>query len=284
MAFNKLKKQDSLFDQNKKNINKQQDSHNQNIGQQNIHQPHDNYEEVNNQENEMFNEEELQNEYEQQYDGQYEEQVVDQENVVEQFNNFDQQHIDDSKKGKLKEEIRKLNFTIQNLTADNQNKQLKIESLERQINLLNENFKSEVMKKGTEAQSKLDSKIKEFQDKYESELKHAKKYAMKSSAIELIDIISNFELAVNSNVTNPEIANYLKGFQMFASMFKNYLASNSIHEIQVNVNDDFNASIMQAFETQKSPGVAPNKVLKVVKKGYKLHDIVLVPTTVIVSE
>lgn len=192
---------------------------------------------------------------------------------------------DESKKNKfIKNDIKKLNSIIESLKLDNNKKQERIESLERQISLLNENFKSEVIKKASEAQSKLDEKVKEFQSKYETELKHAKKYALKSSASELIDIVSNFELAVNSNVSNPEIANYLKGFQMFVNIFKNYFQQNGIIEIPVKLNDDFNAEVMQAFETQKVENTPPNKVIKIVKKGYKLHDIVIVPATVIVSE
>lgn len=192
---------------------------------------------------------------------------------------------DESKKNKfIKNDIKKLNSIIESLKLDNNKKQERIESLERQISLLNENFKSEVIKKASEAQSKLDEKVKEFQSKYEIELKHAKKYALKSSASELIDIVSNFELAVNSNVSNPEIANYLKGFQMFVNIFKNYFQQNGIIEIPVKLNDDFNAEVMQAFETQKVENTPPNKVIKIVKKGYKLHDIVIVPATVIVSE
>lgn len=210
---------------------------------------------------------------------------VKKENLHEDQSDLNDANFDDGgKKNKLKNDIKKLNHLVDSLKNENNNKQAKIESLERQINLLNENFKSEVIKKASEAQTKLDEKIKEFQAKYETELKHAKKYALKSSAIELIDIVSNFELAVNSKVTNPEIANYLKGFQMFANMFKNYFQQNGITEIPVNLNDDFNAEVMQAFETQKVPNTQPNKVIKIIKKGYKLHDIVLVPATVIVSE
>ncbi|MDE5952742.1 MAG: nucleotide exchange factor GrpE, partial [Malacoplasma sp.] len=181
-------------------------------------------------------------------------------------------------------DLKKLNQEIENLKRENKTKQERIIALENQIKSLNDSFKSEVIKKAQEAQTKLDQKIKEYQNKYEQEIKHNKKYALKNPAIELIDIISNFDIAVNSKAPSPEIANYLKGFQMFANMFKNFLSQNGINEIIVNVNDDFNAEIMQAFETEKRNGVDPNKVLKVVKKGYKLHDIVIVPTTVIVSE
>ncbi len=181
-------------------------------------------------------------------------------------------------------DFKKMHHEIEELKKENRIKQERIENLENQISSLNDSFKSEVIKKAQEAQNKLDQKIKEYQTKYEEEIKHNKKYALKNSAVELLDIISNFDIAVNSKAPNTEIENYLKGFQMFANMFKNFLSQNGIKEIVVNVNDDFNAEIMQAFETEKRNGISPNKVLKIVKKGYKLHDIVIVPVTVIVSQ
>lgn len=190
----------------------------------------------------------------------------------------------DNKKAKARFDLKKAHDENTLLRKELQKKQEKIESLERQINIINESFKTEVIKKAQEAQAQLQGKIKEYQEKYDVELKHAKKYALKNSAIDLIDIISNFEMAVNSKSSNPEIINYLKGFQMFINMFKNFLSQNGISEIVVNENDDFNAETMQAFDTEKREGYEPNKVIRIAKKGYKLHDIIIVPTTVIVSE
>lgn len=190
----------------------------------------------------------------------------------------------DHKKNKIRNDLKKSHDEVNFLKKELHKKQEKIESLERQINIINENFKTEVIKKAQDAQVQLQQKIKEYQDKYDTELKHAKKYTLKSSAVELLDIISNLEMAVNSKSSNPEIVNYLKGFQMFISMFKNFLTQNGINEITIKENDDFNAETMQAFDTEKKDGTPSNKVIKVVKKGYKLHDIVIVPATVIVSE
>ena len=204
------------------------------------------------------------------------------ENLEKNENNFDKNNHDI--KHDNKSDLKKLNQEIESLKSENKIKQERMQYLEKQIKRLNDTFKNEVIKKAQEAQIKLDEKIKEYQTKYEQEIKHNKKYALKNPAIELIDIISNFDIAVNSKAPSPEIANYLKGFQMFANMFKNFLSQNGINEITVNINDEFNAEIMQAFETEKRNGISSNKVLKIVKKGYKLHDIVIVPVTVIVSE
>ena len=111
-----------------------------------------------------------------------------------------------------------------------------------------------------------------------------KKYALKDKIVDLIDIINNFELAVNNSPNNPEIQNYLKGFSMFSNMFKNYLADSGVKEIQINVNDEFDPNTMDPFETVEVKGVKPNLVTKIIKKGYKLHDRVVKHAIVQVSK
>lgn len=178
----------------------------------------------------------------------------------------------------------KLNKEIKELKATIEKNNLRIKELESQINQFNSNYKKEMDAKEKLAQEKVSQKIKEFQEKFEKDLAHVKKYALKDKALDLINIISNFEAAVSGEVKDPMLANYLKGFQMFCSMFKNYLEDNNIKEIEIKVNDNFDEKTMHAFEVKKEDNVEPNKVLKVVKKGYKLHDVVIAPAVVVVSK
>lgn len=181
-------------------------------------------------------------------------------------------------------EVERLHREIEELKKIISQNNLRIKELETQLNKFNTDYKNELVAKEKIAQEKIELKIKEYQEKFDKDLAHFKKYALKDKAIDLINIISNFEAAVSSEVKDSAVANYLKGFQMFCSMFKNYLESNNIREIVVNVNDDFNEKIMYAFESKKEENLPPNKVIKVIKKGYMLHDVVLEPAVVIVSK
>ncbi|MCF0217663.1 MAG: nucleotide exchange factor GrpE [Malacoplasma sp.] len=225
--------------------------------------------------------EDLNQENELNIDDNLENQELDEQQIdLEKDSAKDQNHIEFN----LKKENKILNHKIKDLMNKNNELVDRIKTLENQINLTNLNYKNDILKKSQEAQNQINLKLSEYQAKYDQELKHYKKYALKEAAIDLIDIINNFELAVNSKTNNEAIANYLKGFQMFLSMFKNFLNQNNINEINVNVGDEFDAAFMQAFETEKKEGFATNKVIKVLRKGYKLFDIVIVPTTVIVSQ
>lgn len=182
------------------------------------------------------------------------------------------------------ENLDKLKSEIGTLKLELETKNLKIIQLEQQIKDINDSYKNDVLKKASEAQVKLQEKIKEYQTKYENEIINVKKFALKDKAVELINIINNFENAVSMPTNNPEVANYVKGFSMFAGMFKSYLENNNIFEINVTVNNDYDAKTMEAFDTEQNPNFQPNKVIKVVKKGYRLHDIVIVPALVVVSK
>lgn len=187
---------------------------------------------------------------------------------------------DESKNDKINE----LQIQILSLKNELENKNNSIKSLENQIENLNNSLVSKVSEKANEAQQRLDEKIAEYQAKFDKEVFEIKKYALKDKIVDLIDIINNFELAVNNSPNNPEIQNYLKGFSMFSNMFKNYLADSGVKEIQINVNDEFDPNTMDPFETVEVKGVKPNLVTKIIKKGYKLHDRVVKHAIVQVSK
>lgn len=239
----------SFFD---KNANKKQEKNiNENQHQQHQQHQHQNHE---------------QHEHQQTHQEEFVDQEFEQEAVEQQIDENDL--------------VNKYNALQEELNAKNQ----KILMLEKQVEALNNSFKTELIKKANEAQAKLQEKVKEYQTKFETELKNAKKFALRDKAVDLINIINNFDNAVNMPNKNPEIQNYVKGFMMFSNMFKNYLENNNITEIKVNVNDEFNAQTMEAFDAEQNPNFKPNHVIKVIKKGYKLHDVVIIPALVLVSK
>lgn len=159
-----------------------------------------------------------------------------------------------------------------------------INNLNKKIEEYNANYLNEINKKSNEAQEILKNKINEYQTKFDKELANIKKYALKDKITDLIDIINNFEVAVNAPVKDPVVNNYVQGFKMFSNMFSNYLLSNNITSIEPKIGDEYDSKIMEAFEVVSNPELKPNCVSKVIKKGYKLHDIVIIPATVVVSK
>lgn len=184
-----------------------------------------------------------------------------------------------------------LNAKVNALLIDNENfkkmiqeKDNKILNLEKQIETYNNNYKNEINKKAAEAQKLVEEKIKELQEKFDKDVAHIKKFALKEKAIDLINIISNFDLALSHTPDNEVVANYVQGFKMFSNMFQNYLSSNNISPIIPKIGEEFNSKNMEAIEIKQDPNFKTNQIIKVVKNGYMLHDVVIIPSVVIVAK
>lgn len=186
---------------------------------------------------------------------------------------------DDSQKmtNILNDEIKMLNNKLEE--KDNQ-----IKLLEAKINEYNNNYLNEINKKTLEAEQILKNKVNEYQQKFESEIAHIKKYALKDKVLDLINVINNFEMALNSSPTDPAVKNYVDGFKMFANMFQNYLSNSGIIAIIPKIGDEYDSKTMDAIDTEVTKQFKTHSVVKVVKKGYKLHDVVILPATVIVAK
>lgn len=164
-------------------------------------------------------------------------------------------------------------------------KDKKIKELSEQLEALNSNFKTELEKRARIAQEQLDKKVAEISSKYAAEATENKKYAIKNNAEELIDIINqiNNVIASSENNENPAVRNYVVGFKLYMSMFDNLLMNMGIKEIPIKIGDAFDHNKMEAIDTEKSD-IKSNHVSKIVKKGYTLHDRVIVYAQVIVSK
>jgi molecular chaperone GrpE len=84
-------------------------------------------------------------------------------------------------------------------------------------------------------------------------------------------------------VDDPKVKNYLIGFEYIYKQIQQALEDEGVKEIPVKVNDAFDVMTMHALESQVSDG-KPNRVLKILSPGFKLHDRVVKQVLVIVSK
>ena len=163
-------------------------------------------------------------------------------------------------------------------------KQNKIHELNNKYDQLNKDFVNIINQKASEAQKQVDNEIKNFQAKYEKEIAEIKKYAVADSIPELLNIFSKFDFAVSQDVDNPKVKNFLVGLKMFSAMFKTWLKSIGVEEIEVKVGDQFDPNIMDAIDVEQKPTQKDDHVEKIVSKGYKLHDRIIQHVGVIVAK
>ncbi|MDQ0513571.1 molecular chaperone GrpE [Mycoplasmoides fastidiosum] len=184
--------------------------------------------------------------------------------------------------GDLVAELERLKHRIDE-TEKRHKKELEAHEIEVRRKLqgeTNDAFLAKVQEKAEQAEKVLNQKIIAYQQKFEAELNHAKKYALEKQAIELVTIIGQFESVLSMNPTDPVLKNYVSGFMMFLNMFNQLLENLNIRKIPVQLGDEYNSEIMEAFETVPAQPGQENKVVVIVAPGYQLHERIIKPTLV----
>ena len=111
----------------------------------------------------------------------------------------------------------------------------------------------------------------------------AMKYRAEGFIDNLLPVLDSFHMALATTPTNPEVANYCIGFQYIYRNLVSVLEAEGVSEIDPRIGGEFDPNIMDAMEVEETDG-EPNKVLRVVVKGYKIHDRLVRPARVVVSK
>ena len=122
---------------------------------------------------------------------------------------------------------------------------------------------------------------KNLRSKLEKDFKEAVKYRVEGFVDELLPILDSFESVLKQDVQDPNLRNYLVGFQY---VYKNLLAvleNEGVKSFTPKVDDKFDPHTMDAIDTIE--GEKDNIVTKVYASGYKLHDHLIRPARVQVS-
>lgn len=113
------------------------------------------------------------------------------------------------------------------------------------------------------------------------DLDSARRYGHERFASELLPVADSLELALGSADEAPDAVR--EGLEMTLKLLHDIFANHHIEVIDP-VGEPFDPDFHEAMTTQPSSDVAPDHVLSVVQKGYKLHDRLLRPARVIVSK
>jgi molecular chaperone GrpE len=122
--------------------------------------------------------------------------------------------------------------------------------------------------------------LRKTQDKSFSE---ALRYRSEGFIDKLIPALESFHIALKNPVDDPKVKNYLIGFEYIYKQIQQALEEEGVKEISVKLNDTFDVATMHALESEVSDG-KPNRVLKILSPGYRLHDRVVKQVLVIVSK
>jgi molecular chaperone GrpE len=105
-------------------------------------------------------------------------------------------------------------------------------------------------------------------------------YANEKIVVELLDVIDNFERALEHSNENESFA---EGMNMIFKQFKGVLEKSGVEEINA-LGEDFDPNFHHAVLTENSAEYESGKITQVLQKGYLLNKKVVRPAMVKVAE
>lgn len=109
------------------------------------------------------------------------------------------------------------------------------------------------------------------------------KYGAERLIRDFLDVMDNFERALNMDVGPENFKTFQQGVQMTAQELRAMLTKHGAQEIKVE-GQPFDPNSQEALSSEPSDKVPEGSVLRVFKKAYKLHDKILRPAQVVVAK
>lgn len=168
------------------------------------------------------------------------------------------------------------NEVKENLQMSN-NKDLDV--LKLQVSQLKEEVKEE-KDKALRALAELEN----FKRRNQQEVDTFKKYASEKVILEFLPILDSFVLACNhADSETKDIQSVIDGFVLIQKQFETALEKSHVSVIEAE-GKIFNPNLHQAISQEKRVDKDSGIVIKELQRGYTLHDRVIRPSLVVVSE
>ena len=131
---------------------------------------------------------------------------------------------------------------------------------------------------------RLQAEMHNIHKRHERDISHAHRFGVEKLIKELIPVVDSLEhsLTVSSNEQSTLQAMH-EGIEMTLKLFYQALEKFGVKVIDPS-GEAFNSQFHEAMTMQEHAEVAPNTVLKVMQKGFLLHDRLIRPARVIVSK
>jgi len=124
--------------------------------------------------------------------------------------------------------------------------------------------------------------LENYRKRVARDKEEAMRYANQSLLEELLPILDNFEMGMQAAAGEEGSMIYI-GMDMVRKQFAEFLANHGVVPIEVNPGDEFDHSTQEAVSQEPSDEIEAGRVLRVMRRGFKIHDRLLRPATVVVS-
>ena len=128
------------------------------------------------------------------------------------------------------------------------------------------------------------AEIDNLRKRNQRDLENAHKFALEKFSQDLLQVWDSLELGHQAaQDENPDIEKLREGTELTLKLLSDVMERYGIEQIDP-LNEPFNPEFHQAMSMQERDDVAPNTVVAVVQKGYKLNGRLLRPAMVMVSK
>ena len=121
-----------------------------------------------------------------------------------------------------------------------------------------------------------------YRRKVQREKQELAKFAVQPLIEELIPSVDHLERAIEAAKTSNDARTLLQGVEMVYSQIKKVLSNYGVEEIS-GEGADFDPNTQECVSHSPSDTVEENKVIKVMRAGYKIHGRLVRPASVVVS-
>lgn len=120
--------------------------------------------------------------------------------------------------------------------------------------------------------------------RHEQDLEKAHKFALDSFVKELLQVWDSLELGIQAGqAENADVEKLLEGSELTLKLLSDVMEKFGVEQIDPD-GESFDPEEHQAMSMQPRDDVAPNTVVAVVQKGYKLNGRLVRPAMVMVSQ
>ena len=109
------------------------------------------------------------------------------------------------------------------------------------------------------------------------------KYGTEHLVRELLDVLDNFDRALNVEVREDNLDSYKQGIELTAAELMGLLNRFGVTVIEP-LGEAFDPQVHEALSSEETDKVPPGHISQVYKKAYKLHDKVIRPAQVVVAK
>lgn len=135
-----------------------------------------------------------------------------------------------------------------------------------------------------DAQLRTIAEMDNLRKRMEREIVNAGKYSSEKILSELVGVADSLDLGLAAALQpEAQISNLIEGMQLTFKQLQTTLEKHGVKAVDPS-GELFNPDLHEAMAMVPSAEVAPNHVVQVMQKGYRLHDRLLRPAMVVVAK